>query len=107
MGAGSEATIAGDDWLGSSPDRRGGPEKDVMSFGKIPSALLFFSVAEPVLRRTCLMETALLQSIRAVDDVGAGRRGCVSWMPDDDEGRARAADRMRRHAPPTGAITRY
>ena len=53
------------------------------------------------------METALLQSIRAVDDAGAGRRGCVSWMPDDDEGRARAADRMRRHAPPTGAITRY
>ncbi len=42
MGAGSEATIAGDDWLGSSPDRRGGPEKDVMSFGKIPSALLLF-----------------------------------------------------------------
>jgi hypothetical protein len=54
MGAGSEATIAGDDWLGSSPDRRGGPEKDVMSFGKIPSApVASFSV---LLQSQCRVE---------------------------------------------------
>ena len=51
MGAGSEATVAGDDWLGSSPDRRGGPEKHVMSFGKIPSARRCF-----LLRSQCCVE---------------------------------------------------